>query len=130
MEKQFIPLASGAQAGMSAAVRFGDIIAVAGQVATNAANEIVGRGDIAAQLDQCVANLSDILQQAGASLCDVVSLTTYLTAPENARAFLEARARYFPENPPATTTVLAALLHPDVLVEIQAQAVVCGKPRA
>jgi enamine deaminase RidA (YjgF/YER057c/UK114 family) len=122
MEKKFVPLAISANVGMSAAVRFGDHIAVSGQVALNENGELVGKGDIVAQIDQCVANIAAILAQAGGSLSDIVSLTTYLKSPEFAPAFLEARARLFPDRPPATTTVVADLLGPDFLVEIQALA--------
>jgi enamine deaminase RidA (YjgF/YER057c/UK114 family) len=124
MEKRFIPLATTQKVGMSAAVRFGGLIAVSGQVALNAKGELVGKGDIATQVAQCFANIADVLGQAGASLSDVVSVTTYLKSPDLAPAFLEARARAFPEHPPATTTVIAQMLSPDFLVEIQALAAV------
>jgi enamine deaminase RidA (YjgF/YER057c/UK114 family) len=128
MEKQFVSLGEGAgNVGMSAAVRFGDCIAVSGQVAMNDAGEIVGKGDFDAQIEQCFANLASVLDQAGGCLADVVSLTTYLALREHAQAFLAARGRHFPENPPATTTVIAQLLHPDFLVEVQALAAL-GKP--
>jgi enamine deaminase RidA (YjgF/YER057c/UK114 family) len=119
MERKHIPLATSANVGMSAAVRYGDHVAVSGQVALNAKGELVGKDDIVAQIDQCMANIADILAQVGGSLGDVVSLTTYLKSPEFAAAFLQARARYFPERPPATTTVIAQMLGPDFLVEIQ-----------
>jgi enamine deaminase RidA (YjgF/YER057c/UK114 family) len=124
MDRQHFPLSgAGAGTGMSAAVRFGDCIAVAGQVALDADNQLVGRGDVAAQVEQCFDNLAEILARAGASLSDVVQLTTYLTSPAHAGAFLAARGRRFPVNPPATTTVVVArLLGPDFLVEIQALA--------
>jgi enamine deaminase RidA (YjgF/YER057c/UK114 family) len=119
MERKHIPLATSANVGMSAAVRYGDHVAVSGQVALNAKGELVGKGDIVTQIDQCMANIADILAQVGGSLSDVVSLTTYLKSPEFAPAFLQARARHFPERPPATTTVIAQMLGPDFLVEIQ-----------
>ncbi|MND09207.1 hypothetical protein D3C83_323580 [compost metagenome] len=52
----------------------------------------------------------------------MVSLTTYLKSRSFASEFLAARARYFPERPPATTTVVAELLAPDFLIEVQALA--------
>lgn len=124
MEKQFVPLGGGGNVGMSAAVRFGDCIAVSGQVAMNEAGEIVGKDNFEVQIEQCFANLAGVLAQAGATLADVVSLTTYLASREHARDFLAARGRHFPENPPATTTVIAQLMHPDFLVEVQALAAV------
>jgi 3-hydroxyisobutyrate dehydrogenase len=113
-------------ASMSAAVRCGDTIYVSGQVAIDEAGALVGEGDIQAQAEQCFANIARILGEAGAGLSDVVSLTTYLTAAENAGTFLRLRALTFPERPPATTTVIAQLLHPGFLIEIQAVAVVAG----
>jgi len=123
MEKEHFGLAGGGSvAGMSAAVRFGDMIAVSGQVAMTADGKLVGHGDIDAQIEQCFTNLADVLGRAGAGLADVVSLTTYLTSAEFAPRFLAARQRYFPERAPATTTVIASLLHPEFLIEIQALA--------
>jgi len=113
-------------ASMSQAVRCGDTIHVSGQVAIGEDGAIVGEGDIEAQARQCFANIARHLGEAGASLADVVSLTTYLTKAESAGAFLKLRAQTFPERAPATTTVIAQLLHPSFLIEIQAVAVVGG----
>jgi enamine deaminase RidA (YjgF/YER057c/UK114 family) len=124
MDKRFISLGEGVNVGMSAAVRFGDCIAVSGQVAMDEAGQLVGKDDFAAQAEQCFANLARVLEQAGGTLADVVMLTTYLTAREHAPAFLAARARHFPTDPPATTTVIAQMLHPDFLIEIQALAAI------
>jgi enamine deaminase RidA (YjgF/YER057c/UK114 family) len=124
MDKRFVSLGEGVNVGMSAAVRFGDCIAISGQVAIDEAGQIVGKDDCAAQAEQCFANLARLLGQAGGRLADVVSLTTYLAAREHAPAFLAARARHFPIDPPATTTVIAQMLHPDFLIEIQALAAI------
>lgn len=127
MHKQFISLGEGKpNVGMSAAVRCGDWITVSGQVATGPDGTLVGDGDFDAQAEQCFANLAHILAQAGAQLADVVSLTTYLTSAEHTRQFLAQRAKHFPKDPPATTTVLAQLLSPRFLIEVQATAVVGG----
>lgn len=124
MDRQYISMGEGAAAsGMSAAVRVGDVISVSGQVAMTDTGEIVGKGDAAAQVEHCFASLDAILRRAGSSLADVVSLTAYLTSPASVRDFLAARGRHFPERAPATTTVVAQLLHPDFLVEIQATAI-------
>lgn len=124
MNKQFVSLGEGMNVGMSAAVRFGDCIAVSGQVALDEHGALVGKDDFAAQAEQCFANLARVLAQAGGSLRDVVSLTTYLAAREHAAAFLAARTRHFPTDPPATTTVIAQMLHADFLIEIQALAAI------
>jgi enamine deaminase RidA (YjgF/YER057c/UK114 family) len=128
MDKRFIGLGEGVpNVGMSAAVCFGDLVAVSGQVAMTETGELVGEGDFAAQAEQCFANLARVLKQAGSSLKDVVSLTTYLASAEFARPFLAARARHFPEHAPATTTVIAQLMHPGLLIEIQALAAVSSR---
>ena len=73
MEKRFVSLGEGAgNVGMSAAVRFGDCIAVSGQVALNESGELVGRDDFDAQIEQCFANLAAVLEQAGGTLADAV----------------------------------------------------------
>jgi enamine deaminase RidA (YjgF/YER057c/UK114 family) len=128
MDKRFVSLGEGVKAGMSAAVRFGEFIAVSGQVAMDEAGQLVGRDNFGAQAEQCFANLARVLGQAGGSLTDVVSLTTYLAARDHAPAFLAARARHFPTDPPATTTLIAQMMHPDFLIEIQALAAIGQQP--
>ena len=121
MERTYLPVEEAwSKLGMSAAVRVGDFIFVSGQVATDERGEIVGEGDVAAQAEQCLTNIARLLGELGASLSDVVALTTFLAAPEHAPAFLTVRARRFPQRPPATTTVVAQTLSPRLLLEIQA----------
>ena len=128
MSKAHISMGEGRPyTGMSAAVRFGDCIVVSGQVASNERGEFVGEGDFEAQAEQCFANIARILGQAGATMADVVSLTTYLTSAEQAPKFLALRAKHFPDHPPATTTVIAQLLSSRFLIEIQAMAAVEAK---
>ncbi|MET0146965.1 MAG: RidA family protein [Ilumatobacteraceae bacterium] len=110
---------------MSPGVRFGNVIAVSGQVSVDETGALVGIDDVAAQARQCFANIERILGRAGASLSDVVQLTGYLVDPAHAGAYLEVRRATFAVDPPATTTVVvAALLGPQFLVEVQVLAVV------
>ena len=110
--------------GMSPGVRVGDLIAVSGQVSVDETGAVVGAGDVAAQARQCFANIDRILGAAGASLADVVQLTGYLVDPAHAGAYLDVRRSTFPVDPPATATVVvAALLGPAFLVEVQVLAV-------
>jgi enamine deaminase RidA (YjgF/YER057c/UK114 family) len=109
---------------MSAAVVANGTVYVAGQVAFGADGQVVGEGDCAAQTRQCLANIERILGQVGCGLADIVSLTSYLARAEDAAAFVGVRGEVFPVDPPATTTVVAALLGPTLLVEMQAIAVV------
>jgi enamine deaminase RidA (YjgF/YER057c/UK114 family) len=111
---------------MSDAVRVGDTIYVSGQVATDPDGRVVGAGDAAAQARECFRKVDRILRQLGADLGDVVSVTTYLANEGDARSFLSVRAQTFPADPPATTTVIARPILPDLLVEVQVIAVLAG----
>jgi 2-iminobutanoate/2-iminopropanoate deaminase len=110
--------------GMSAAVVANGMVYVAGQVAFGPDGELVGEGDCEAQSRQCFANVEQILASVGCGLADVVSLTTYLANAGDSGAFVAVRGELFPTDPPATTTVVAALLGPSFLVEVQAIAAV------
>ena len=118
MTKRVVPLAHPG-AGMSAAVQVGTTIAVAGQVAIDETGTLVGQGDCAAQARQCYANVARILAELGAGLADIIAVTGYLANAADAQAYLAVRRETFPADPPATTTVVAALLDPRFLVEVQ-----------
>jgi enamine deaminase RidA (YjgF/YER057c/UK114 family) len=109
-------------AGMSQAVRCGGWITVSGQVALKD-GKLVGVGDPAAQARQCFANIKTVLAEAGATLGDVVSLKCYLTEKAAYVGYAEVKNVLFAEHPPASTTVVvAALLLPDLLMEVEAVA--------
>jgi len=110
--------------GMSAGVRFGNTIALSGQVATDETGAVVGEGDCGAQARQVFANIARVLAGFGATLSDVVQATGYLADRADAPAYLAVRQETFPVDPPATTTVVAALLSPLFLVEVQVLALV------
>ncbi|MFI4933572.1 MAG: RidA family protein [Caulobacterales bacterium] len=110
-------------AGYAQGVAAGGAIYVAGQVAIDAAGAIVGRGDLVAQTRQTLANVANVLAAGGMSLGDVVSTTVYLSDLTRYRAFCETWCEVFGEHTPARATVKADLVHPDLLVEIQAIAV-------
>lgn len=109
--------------GMSAAVAVNDVVYLAGQVAYGADGEVVGEGDCAAQTRQCFANISSILRKLGCEGAQLVSVTTFLANASDTAAFAAVRGELFPTDPPATTTVVAAMLDPRLLVEVQAVAV-------
>ena len=103
----------------------GNTIYTAGQIALDSDGNLVGKGDIAAQTDQVFKNLQAVLAAAGASLADVVKINTYLTRQEDMAGLREVRQRYMGGEPPASTLVfISALANPDLLVEIEAIAVV------
>ena len=126
--KQIIdPTPGGAPPSISQAIRVGDTVYVSGQVAFGANGEIVGVGDAAAQAEQCFKNLAAVLEAGGASLSDVVKLTNYFTSADYFPAYRDVKQRLFPKDPPASTSVVvAALLHPDFMMEVEAVAIVGG----
>jgi len=103
----------------------GRSIFVSGQLARDAAGNIVGVGDMAAQIEQVGENLRACLLAAGASLDDLVRTTTYTTDIDEYFRHTEVRMRYFSAAMPTSTTVeVKRLSHPDFLVEVDALAIV------
>ena len=91
---------------------------ISGQVAIDPANQQVISGDVAAQTDRVLKNLSGILKAAGTSLEKVVRSTVFLKNMGDFVAMNEVYGRYFNNAPPARSTVEVARLPRDVLVEI------------
>ncbi|MDO8490612.1 MAG: RidA family protein [Dehalococcoidia bacterium] len=117
-------------ASYSQAVKAGNTVYVSGQVAWDDKGKVVGRGDIAAQTEQVMQNLKQAVELTGGALSDVVKLTTFITNPAYTPAVLAARSRYFPQDPPASTLLAVnALALPELLVEIEAVAVLSPKVR-
>lgn len=106
----------------------GKTVYIAGQVSMNVQGEVVGKGDLKAQITQVYENLKIALKAAGAEFTDVVKMTTYIVnyQPEHIPLLREIRANYLsPTQPPANTLLgVQALFHPDILVEIEAIAVI------
>lgn len=101
---------------------------VSGQIAFNAAGELVGEGDLAAQTEQVFTNLGHALAAAGASLADVFKIVTYVVGitPDKVATIRTARARFLGDGPyPASTMVgVTGLVHPDLLIEVEAIAAI------
>lgn len=107
----------------------GQMVFVAGQVALDADGAVIGAGDPAAQTEATLENLQRVLNEGGATLGDVVRLTVFLTDMAYLPAVQEVRARYFPVDPPASSTIeISALVVPELMVEIDAIAVVDPPP--
>lgn len=102
----------------SQAIRANGFVFVSGQVAIDPATQQVISGDISAQTERVLKNLSAILKAAGTSLEKVVRCTVFLKNMEDFAAMNEVYGRYFSSAPPARSTVEAARLPKDVLVEI------------
>ncbi|MBI2441681.1 MAG: RidA family protein [Lentisphaerae bacterium] len=115
---------STAGVGYSHVAKAGNTIYIAGQIALDAAGNLVGKGDIEAQTHQVYANLQAILEELGGSLNDIVKMTTYLTDRSQLGAFRRIRNRFFSAPfPPNTLLFVSGLAQPDYLVEIEAIAV-------
>lgn len=102
----------------------GRTVHIAGQVAFDAAGQVVGAGNFGEQVNRVFENLRLALQSVGATFDDVLSTTTYVTDMSQLAAFREARNRIFrPDQLPANTLVqVVALARPEFMIEIQATA--------
>ncbi|HWK45604.1 MAG TPA: RidA family protein [Stellaceae bacterium] len=97
-------------------------IFTAGQVAWNAEGKLVGIGDVSTQTRQTLANVKSIIEEAGATLDDVLKCTVYLADIRHFDLMNAVFAEFFPHDPPARTTVCARLAEAEMLVEIEAVA--------
>lgn len=103
----------------------GRTLYVSGQVAVDQAGSVVGAGDLKTQTRQVFENLKSALGAAGATLDDVVKITVFMTDVSQLVVFREVRDRYFTKEPPASSLVeVARLVRPELMIEIEAVAVV------
>lgn len=110
-------------------VKVGDTVYVSGQVGFDREGNIVGGDDMKAQSKQTFENVRQVLAEAGATMEDVVKILAFITDMDQYAAYAEARSEAFPNNIPASATVSTpVLVNPDLLVEVEAVAVIgCGK---
>jgi enamine deaminase RidA (YjgF/YER057c/UK114 family) len=110
-----------APVGYSHAARTANTLYVAGQIAKDVDGRLVGEGDIHVQLRQVFTNLQSVLRDAGATLGDIVKMTTYLTDISYVDAYRQVRNETFKDPlPPSTLVVVKSLFSPEYLVEIEA----------
>jgi enamine deaminase RidA (YjgF/YER057c/UK114 family) len=100
------------------------VVFIAGQVPSDAAGNVVGKGDIEAQSVQVYANILTALRAVGADWSNVVQFTSFLTRAEDSAAFRAWRNREFPKmfpggSPPNTLLIISRLADPDYLLEVQ-----------
>ena len=99
-------------------------IFVSGQLARDRHGNVVGKGNMRAQLRQVGENIKTALAAAGATLQDIVKATTYVTDIEEFFRHVDVRMEYFGALPASTTVEVRRLAQPDLLVEIEVIAVV------
>lgn len=127
-ERQWVP---GGQGGLPPAIapftlgmRAGQMVFTAGQAALDENGKVVGVGDIRAQTRKTLENIGATLEQLGASFKDVVKVTIWLTDFRHYAGMNEVYGSFFPEPRPPRACVKADLVWPELLVEIEAIAVI------
>ena len=115
---------AGANPNLSPATTFGNMVFVAGQTGRDPTTGEVGK-DIREQTRNVLERIKLVLEAAGTSLDNVLTVTTYLTNRQDLAAYNEEYAKYFPNTKPARTTVTVASLNvPELVIEITVTACV------
>jgi enamine deaminase RidA (YjgF/YER057c/UK114 family) len=112
-----------AQFGFSQAVRVGDLVLISGQMPVDPTGTLLHPGDVVAQTTVVFENMAAVLAAGGLSLSSVVELVSYHTDFRDIGPFAEVKAKFFPSDYPAWTSLgVASLALPGQLVEVKATA--------
>ena len=110
---------------MGLVVENGRQVLLSGQVAWDERRHVIGVGDMRAQAQQTFRNIQASLAAVGGEMADVVAIVTYVTTPDGLRDIHEVRTEFFsPPYPVSTLVQVAALVAPELLIEVTATAVV------
>lgn len=110
------------------------LVYVSGQVSYDRDGQVIGEGDMKAQAEQVFKSLTHNLAAAGATWADVVKLNGYMVNmnPDDVNLYREVRSRYirFPKMPASTLVGVSALVHEDLLLEVEVIAAIADVPDA
>jgi len=113
--------------GYSRLVRAGDMVAVSGTTATDERGMIVGAGQMYVQARQAMANIQTALERAGLAMHHVIRTRMFVTDMNRFAEVARAHKEFFADSPPASTVVeVRRLAHPDMMIEIEADAYAGG----
>ena len=109
--------------GYSRLVRAGDLVAVSGTTATDERGVIVGAGQMYVQARQALENIRTALERAGLAMHQVIRTRMFVTDMDRFADVARAHKEFFADSPPASTVVeVRRLAHPDMMIEIEADA--------
>ena len=119
--KPVIPPGAAPNPALSPGVIVGDFLFVSGHVSTDNSGNVVGVGDAEAQSRQVMDNIRNVVTASGGKMEDVAKITCFLTDIGDYAAYSKVRAETWPKDPPASSTVVVAgLVRPEFLVEVEA----------
>ena len=110
--------------GYSHAAQAGSTLYIAGQIAKDVDENLVGLGDIESQTRQVFTNLKNILEEAGGNLSNIVKMTTFLTHYNFMEGYRKVRSEFLSEPfPPNTLLIIESLALAEFMIEVEAIAV-------
>ena len=126
MDKKIIKTHKAPQAigPYSQAVKSGNFIFASGQIPLDPVSGNMAENDIKKQTERVMENIKGLLESENLTMANIIKTTCFLTDMANFAAFNEVYATYFPENPPARSTVAIKSLPKDALIEVEIIAVI------